>query len=178
MNGRLSSESALWIRPLVAEPTVSPVLPTFENDRPIGVHREGFQNYLKHRGSLSLSHDLRNTDQRPSDEFLFRGQARSAKVLGDEARQNYLKNVTSTPQLLQSDYQPPDPHHRLRVKREGRENYVRDHDSRVKLLLENYGQISPPSTPRRPRTQGEVKTKISSLDDLRPFLVVVGEKCL
>lgn len=162
MNTKLSAESANWVR-RASQPTLSSTVPAFDNELPIGVHREGLQNYVKNRGSFSLTWNSVDasrpaTPQTPRnlDREIFPGQARPAKVIGEEAKKNYVRNVTSTPQLLFSGLQPPDPHHRMRVKREGRENYVRDRDSRVKLLLENYGKLAPP-TPTRPRTQGEVK---------------------
>ena len=157
----LSLKSADWVVP--EEPdTFMPTLPTHVESLPMFVRREGVQNYIKNRGSLNLGdwaiEGRRSVTPRTltTPQDLFVGQVIPAKVKGAEATRNFLRSVTSTPNLLHGVVESPDPHHGMRVKAEGRANYVKNHDSRVKLLLESYGSDIPSPGPLQPQIRGNV----------------------
>jgi hypothetical protein len=161
MTDKLSAESAVWLQS-VKPNTFQSTLPTYQGELPMRVNREGVRNFLKNRGSLNIgdwaiegSDMMTPRSQRTSRE-LFDGQRIPVKVVGVDAMNNHLRSVSSTPDLLHGNLQPPDPHHQMRVKPEGRASYVQDHDSRMKILMEHYGQF-PLRSPTRPRTQGDVK---------------------
>jgi hypothetical protein len=98
---------------------------------------------------------LHDTEQQTSFEPL-----RPAKVKGTDALNNYVRGTSSHPNLIGGLLQAPDPHHSLRVKPEGHQNYLRSHDSRVKSLFENYGKFERPD-PTRPHTQGAVRATLN-----------------
>jgi hypothetical protein len=161
MTDLLSSASADWV--VANQPnTFTSTLPTYAKELPMHVKREAVQNYIKNRGSLNLGdwaiEGRRSATPRMvrSDREPFPGQAIPAKVNGAEAIQNYVRSVSSTPNLLHGNLQPPNPHHGVRVRPEGRANYIQDHDSRMKILLESYGRNIPTPGPTRPHTQGAV----------------------
>jgi hypothetical protein len=146
----LSSESANWILP--SYPTRStPTLPDYEQTLPNRVNREGVQNYVKSRGSLNIG-DWATEGRRMS---ISTSTSTQPKVLGPDALRNYTKSRSSTPNLIYGDLQPPDPHHQLRVKREGRANYDKNRHTEMKTLFHNYGKLPLPTQPV-PHTQGEV----------------------
>lgn len=161
MTDILSLESANWVTANQPD-TFTSTLPTYAESLPMHVKREGVQNYIKNRGSLNLG-DWAIEGRRSATPRMgrgerepFDGQAIPAKVKGPEAIRNYMRSVSSTPNLLHGTLQPPNPHHGVRVRPEGQANYIQDHDSRVKILLESYGKDIPTPVPTRPHTQGEV----------------------
>jgi hypothetical protein len=159
----LSSESANWILP--SYPTRStPTLPDYEQTLPNRVNREGVQNYVKSRGSLNIGDWATegrrmsistSTSTQPTVQERNVLEAPPPKVLGPDALRNYTKSRSSTPNLIYGDLQPPDPHHQLRVKREGRANYDKNRHTEMKTLFHNYGKLPLPTQPV-PHTQGEV----------------------
>ena len=147
----LSDESADWIFP--SQPTnrtASVLSNNYDEPVPMRVHREGVQNYVKSRGTLNLG-DWATEARRTSVD---RQPALPPKVIGSDALRNCTRGRSSTPNLIHGILEPPDSHHCLRVKREGRMNYDRNQNSQMKSLLENYGKFrSTPSsilaTPRQ-----------------------------
>jgi hypothetical protein len=162
MSYGLSSESSNWILPSHSTTLMSTV-PNYEEALPFRVNQEGVKNYMKNRGSLNIG-DWAIEGQRMSnaranvsvDQEMYAGQP---KVLGPDALRNYTKGRTTTPNLIYGNLQAPDPHHRMRVKREGMANYERGQSSQMKNLLENYGKL-PPSMASVPHTQGEVNINV------------------
>ena len=161
MNTEFSSQSANWILP--SNPTTfASSIPNYEEAPPFRVNREGVKNYIKNRGSLNIG-DWAIEGRRmsttsvattvPDNQEVNLAQP---KVLGPEALRNYTKSRCTTPNLIYGNMQAPDPHHGMRVKREGLANYEKNHHSQMKTLMENYGKLPLP-TPPVPNTQGEVR---------------------
>lgn len=149
-------DEANWVLP--SQPTTfASTLPNYEQSLPVRVNREGVTNYIKNRGTLNLGDwategRRMSTSTTPVPNVL---EAPPPKVLGPDALQNYIKSRSSTPNLIYSNLEPPNPHHRLRVKKEGRDNYNKNHHSQMKSLLESYGKLPLPEQ-TQPHTQGEV----------------------
>lgn len=156
MTKALSSESANWILP--SNPTTfTSTLPNYEEAPPFRVNQEGVKNYIKNRGSLNIG-DWAIEGRRMSTTTLPVNQETTLyqpKVLGPDALKNYTKSRCTTPNLIYGNMSAPDPHHGMRVKREGRANYEKNHNSEMKTLLSSYGKLPLP-TPTVPHTQGEV----------------------
>jgi len=168
MTTTLPSESANWVLP--SHPTTfKSTLPNYEESLPMHVRREGAGNYLKSRGTLNIGDWAIEGKRRPTSAVVEQQpttttakyilEAPAPKVIGDDAMRNYIKNRSSTPNLIYGNLAPPNPHHNLRVKREGRQNYEKNHNSQMKALLHNYGKLPLPS-PRAPHTQGDVNFSI------------------
>jgi hypothetical protein len=157
MTTTLSSESANRILPSRST-TLSSILPNYEESLPARVNREGVQNYVKSRGTLNIG-DWATEGRRMLTSSITREQsvviARPPKVLGPDAIRNYTRNRSSTPNLIYGNLDPPNPHHRFRVKKEARDNYNKNHNSQMKALFQSYGKLPLPTQPA-PRTQGEV----------------------
>jgi len=157
----LSSGSANWILP--SRPTTSTsTLPNYEESLPIRVNREGVQNYVKNRGTFNIGNwatEGRRMSTSTVTQPIIHEQnvleISPPKVIGSDAMRNYTRSRSSTPNLIYGDLDPPNPHHQLRVKKEGRANYEKNHHTQMKGLFENYGKLPLP-TPTLPRTQGEV----------------------
>ncbi|CAF0781639.1 unnamed protein product [Adineta ricciae] len=166
MEPDLSSESANWVLP--SQPvTFTSVLPTYEDNLPHRVNREGIRNYIKSRGTLNIG-DWAIEGRRPATPRVTNEanvQERNAleapgpKVIGPDALRNYTRNRSSTPNLIYGNLQPPDPHHQLRVKREGRVNYEKNLSTQMKSLFHNYGKLPLLDQPV-PHTQGELATNL------------------
>lgn len=158
MTSGLSSESANWILP--SYPTsVTPTVPNYDEALPFRVNNEGVKNYVKNRGTLNIGDwaiEGRRSSISSSSTTIDSHSQQQPKVLGPDAFRNYTRSRSSTPNLIYGTLQPPDPHHQLRVKKEGLANYERNHNSEMKGLLQNYGRMPLPSQPV-PHTQGEVK---------------------
>ena len=156
MTKTLSSESANWILP--SNPTsLTSTSPKYEEAPPYRVHREGVKNYLRNRGTLNIGEwaiEGKRTTKTPlpADEEIIAPQP---KVLGPDALRNYTRSRCSTPNLIHGYVQPTDSEHGMRVRREGRANYERNHHSQTQALLQNYGKLPLP-TPPGPHTQGQV----------------------
>ncbi|CAF1398258.1 unnamed protein product [Rotaria sordida] len=156
-----SSESGDWIPPSHST-TFSSILPNFEETPPYRVNHEGVKNYIKNRGSLNIGdwaiegRTMSTTTTLPINQELNLSQP---KVLGPDALRNYTKSRSSTPNLIDGNFQPSDSQYGLRVKKEGRANYERNHNTEMKALLENYGKLSLPIPPV-PNTQGELATNL------------------
>lgn len=161
MNASLSAESANWILPSYPTSFTSTV-PNYEQAPPFRVNHDGVKNYVKNRGSLNIG-DWAIEGRRASVTAL-PVDAESApmqpKVMGPDAMRNYTKGRSSTPNLIYGDLAPPNPHHGLRVRREGRANYEKSMHSQTKTLFENYGKMPLP-TPPVPHTQGAVSQALS-----------------
>ncbi|CAF2390424.1 unnamed protein product [Rotaria sp. Silwood2] len=160
MTKKFSSESADWI-PESYPTTFSSTMPNFEETPPYRVNREGVQNYVKNRGSLNIG-DWAIEGRRMSTTTLPINQESSLpqpKVLGPDALRNYTKSRCSTPNLIQGNFQPPDSNYGMRVRKEGRANYEKNHNTEMKTLLENYGKLSLPIPPV-PHIQGELATNL------------------
>ncbi len=153
----LSSESANWILPSRST-TLSTTLPNYEQSLPVRVNREGVQNYVKSQGTLNIG-NWATEGRRMSTSSITREQsaliAPPPKVIGSDAMRNYTRNTSSTPNLIAGNLDPPNPHHRLRVKKEARANYDKNRNSQMKALIHNYGKLPLPTQPA-PHTQGEV----------------------
>ena len=165
MASTLSSEYNNWILP--SQPVViASTLPNYEESLPIRVNREGVANYIKHRGTLNIG-DWATEGKRlstpasmePTVEQRNYFAAPPPKVLGPEAMQNYTRSRSSTPYLIYSNLDPPNPHNQVRVKREGRENYDKNQATQMKAMFQNYGKSPLPPQPT-PNTQGEVNFEI------------------
>lgn len=159
MHAGLSSESANWILP--SYPTAeTPTASGYDEGLPFRVNQEGVKNYLRNRGSLNIGEWAVESRRPPSakstapiEQEVYLAQP---KVLGPDALRNYTKSRTTTPNLIYGTLQAPDPHHQIRVRREGLANYEKNHNSQMKGLLENYGKSPLPAQPG-PHTQGQVK---------------------
>ncbi|CAF4980719.1 unnamed protein product, partial [Rotaria sp. Silwood1] len=161
MTKTFSSESANWIPP--SHPTTfSSTVPNFEEALPFRVNREAVQNYVKNRGSLNIG-DWAIEGQRMSTTTTTttttapinqESNLPQPKVLGPDALRNYTKSRCSTPNLIHGNVQPLDSQYGMRVKKEGRANYEKNHNTEMKTLLQDYGKLSLP-TPPVPHTQGE-----------------------
>lgn len=157
MHAKLSQESAEWMLPSKSNTprsvrSAQSVRIDHEPERPVGVSREGFKNYLRNSGSLNIGawaiegRRSATSSLERTDSQLFADQGKQPKVIGDEAKKNYLKQTRGTPDILTSDYQPPRSHNQMRISRAGRANYLKDRESRVKSLLQNYGKLSTHAT--------------------------------
>lgn len=155
MTAGLYSESGNWVLPSNSVNFTS-TLPNYEEAPPFRVNREGVKNYMKNRGSLNIG-DWAIEGRRMSTTVLNNQDTTLSqpKVLGPDALRNYTKSRCTTPNLIYGNVQPPDPHHGLRVKREGRANYEKNHNSQIKTLLDSYGKLPLP-TRTAPHTQGKV----------------------
>ncbi|CAF0830641.1 unnamed protein product [Rotaria sp. Silwood1] len=166
MTKTFSSESANWIPP--SHPTMfSSTVPNFEEALPFRVNREAVQNYVKNRGSLNIG-DWAIEGQRMSTTTTTttttapinqESNLPQPKVLGPDALRNYTKSRCSTPNLIHGNVQPLDSQYGMRVKKEGRANYEKNHNTEMKTLLQDYGKLSLP-TPPVPHTQGELATNL------------------
>ncbi|CAF4634279.1 unnamed protein product, partial [Rotaria socialis] len=163
----LSSESANWLLPSDST-ALKTTLPNYEESLPNRVNKEGISNYIKNRGTLCFGESATDgrrmsvstsTLTQPINSRRDSISTPSPKVLGFEATRNYTRDRTSTPNLIYGNLDPPNPHHQLRVKREGRANYEKNQNSQMKSLLENYGKLPLPSQ-RIPHTQGEIATNL------------------
>lgn len=134
--------------------TIASTLPNYEDSLPLRVNREGVQNYMKNRGTLQLGDqplDYRRSSvssaRTPmrSDRFAF--VAPPPKVLGADALRNYTRSRSSAPNLIGGVVEPPHPHHQFRVKPEAQKNYERNQRTQMKVLMENYGKLTPPDPP-------------------------------
>jgi hypothetical protein len=157
MSTTLSSKSANWIVP--SNPaTFESTIPNYEEAPPFRVNQEGVKNYIKNRGSLNIG-DWAIEGRRMSTTTLPINQEINPlqpKVLGPDALRNYTKSRCSTPNLIYGNIEPLDSRNGMRVKKEGRANYEKNHNSELKNLLQNYGK-SPLEAQPVPHTQGEVK---------------------
>jgi len=159
MTKTLSSESDNWILP--SNPTTfTSTLPNYEETPPFRVNREGVKNYVRNRGSLNIG-DWAIEGRRMSTTTTTlpinqESNLPQPKVLGPDALRNYTKSRCTTPNLIYGNIQPLDSQHGMRVKREGRANYEKNHNSEMKNLLQNYGKLPVPIQ-QGPHTQGEVK---------------------
>jgi len=156
MTKSLSSDSANWFLPSTQK-TFTSTIPNYEETPPFRVNREGAKNYVKNRGSLNIG-DWAIEGRRMSTTILPTNQESNLpqpKVLGPDALRNYTKSRCTTPNLIYGDFQLPNSQQGMRVKREGRANYEKNHNSEMKNLLQNYGKL-PLSTKPIPNTQGEV----------------------
>jgi hypothetical protein len=147
------TESTNWI-----PPSNSTTLADYEEALPFRVNREGVKNYIKNRGSLNIG-DWAIEGRRMSTTVVPTVQETNVtqpKVLGPDALRNYTKSRCSTPNLIYGYVEPPDSQYGMRVKREGRANYDKNHHSQTQNLLQNYGKLPLP-TPSGPHTQGQVK---------------------
>jgi hypothetical protein len=158
MTKSLSSESANWILPS-NQKTFTSTIPNYEEAPPFRVNREGAKNYVKNRGSLNIGdwaiegrRMSTTTTTLPTNQ---ESNLPQPKVLGPDALRNYTKSRCTTPNLIYGDLQLPNSQQGMRVKREGRANYEKNHNSEMKSLLQNYGKL-PLSTKPIPNTQGEV----------------------
>ncbi len=160
MTKTLSSDSTNWIAP--SNPTTfTSTLPNYDEALPFRVNREGVKNYIKNRGSLNIG-DWAIEGRRMSTTTIPTEQETNLpqpKVLGPDALRNYTKSRCSTPNLIHGYVEPTDSHHGMRVKREGRANYEKNHHSQTKTLLQNYGKLPLPAPPV-PHTQGQVNNHI------------------
>ena len=148
MSTTLSSESANWIVP--SEPaTFASVIPNYEEAPPFRVNQEGVKNYIKNRGSLNIG-DWAIEGRRMSTTTTAAAApinqelvllANRGEVLGADALRNYTKSRCTTPNLIYGNTQLPDSQQAMRVKREGRANYERNHHSQTQALLTNYGKL-------------------------------------
>jgi len=156
MTKSLSSDSANWFLPSTQK-TFASNIPNYEEAPPYRVNREGAKNYVKNRGSLNIG-DWAIEGRRMSTSTLPENQESNLpqpKVLGPDALRNYTKSRCTTPNLIYGNLQPPNSQQGMRVKKEGRANYEKNHNSEMKSLLQNYGKL-PLSTKPVPNTQGEV----------------------
>ncbi|UJR35193.1 hypothetical protein I4U23_027960 [Adineta vaga] len=166
MEQNLSSESADWVLPSYPTTFIS-TLPNYEESLPHRVNRDGIKNYVKSRGTLNIGdwaiEGRRTATPRMTSETIIHErnglEALPPKVIGPDALRNYTKSRSSTPNLIYGNLQPPDPHHQLRVKREGRANYEKNRSTEMKTLFHNYGKLPVPSQPL-PHTQGELATNL------------------
>lgn len=154
-------ESGNWLLPTQST-TLSSTLPNYEEALPIRVNREGMKNYLKHRGSLNLGDWATEGKRTPKPTLaqpiiygqnVFEGPP--PKVLGADAVRNYVKSRSSTPDLIGGVVDGPRDHHKMRVKKEARDNYARNQHSESKFLMQNYGKLPIPTLPTS-NTVGEV----------------------
>ncbi|CAF3388271.1 unnamed protein product [Rotaria sp. Silwood1] len=165
MTVNLTSESANWILPSL--PTTLPsTTPNYEESLPIRVNREGVANYIKNRGTLNFgqwaAQDRRmstSAGTKPTVDQFNSFPVPPPKIIGPDATRNYIRSRSSTPNLIYGNLEPPNPHHHFRVKKEGRANYERNHNSHMKALLESYGKLPLPTQPI-PHTQGEMATNL------------------
>ncbi|CAF1969463.1 unnamed protein product [Rotaria magnacalcarata] len=163
MTRNLSSQSANWI-PTSYATTFSSTIPNFEEATPYRVNPEGVKNYVKNRGSLNIGdwaiegNRMSTTSATPLSTEQ-ESNLPQPKVLGPDALRNYTKSRCSTPNLIYGNIQPPDPLYGMRVKKEGRANYEKNHNTEMKTLLESYGKLSLPIH-SVPHTQGELATSL------------------
>ncbi|CAF0938368.1 unnamed protein product [Didymodactylos carnosus] len=135
----------------------APVVVYPDYEAPLRVRREGINNYVKNRGSLNIG-DWETEGRQPNASARLPPPA-PPKVFGIDATLNYTKSRGSTANLLTGYLDPPNPHQGLRVKKEGRANYEKNHDASLKTLLQNYGKL-PISDRRVPNTKGEFATRM------------------
>ena len=141
MTTSLFSSSTNWTLPSYSQ-TLESTLPNYEKNLPIRVKGEGATNYAKNRGSLKFGDEDVN-NKRISIPMQSIEEKRDTlgilprRVKGSDAERNYLQGRQSTPNLLYSSFQPPNPHHGLRVKTEARANYQRNQYSEMRLVFDN-----------------------------------------
>lgn len=157
--------------------TIASTLPNYEESLPIRVNREGVQNYLRNRGSLTLGDWSMEGRRRsvssarqplPSDRPAF--VAPPPKVLGADALRNYTRSRSSAPNLIGGVIDPPHPHHQYRVKPEAQKNYDRNQRTQMKVLMENYGKLTIPDPPP-PHIQGQVNLSVNLIPFKSIFLL-------
>lgn len=158
MHATLSSESADWVVP--SYPTMSTAaLPNFEESLPNRVNKESVNNYVRNRGTLNLGDWAIEARKRSSSAAMQNeNSAPPRRVMGADAERNCVRGRSSTPNLIYGNLDPPNPHHRHRVKREAQANYEKNQQTQMKSLLDKYGKLPLPAKPE-PHTQGEVNFK-------------------
>ena len=120
---------------------------------------------------------LRSYSAQPNANYGQNAFEITPQVIGSDAVQNYIKGRITTPNLLYDNLNTPRKHHRMRVKREGIDNYQKNQYSQSKYLMDNYGKLSIPQLPA-PNTVGEVNISLNLIHLSEVFLFVESNKYL